>query len=193
MTEETEEPLGDVTRLLIEARDGDRSAFDRLLPAVYEGMREMADRQLRRERPGHTLHPTALVHEAYLKMVDQAKVPWEGRAHFYGIAARAMRQILIDHARRNSAEKRGGGWERTELKADGIGFDMANEDLLALDEALDRLDALSSRLREIVEYRFFAGMTEPEIAEILGVTDRTVQRDWAKARAWLYKELYPDG
>lgn len=184
--------LGDVTNLLRDARRGDRSAFDRLLPAVYDEMRNVARRQLRKERDGHTLFATALVHEAYLKLMGQAEVEWQDRAHFFGIAARAMRQILIDYARRRMAEKRGGAWQRTTFTNKDVGMEIPLDDLLALDEALDRLGELDERLRQVVEYRFFGGMTEEETATLLGVTPRTVQRDWVKARAWLYKELYPD-
>jgi RNA polymerase sigma factor (TIGR02999 family) len=186
------ERAGNVTRLLLEAQSGDRAALNRLLPLVYEELRRVAQRQMRRERPGHTLLTTGLVHEAYLKLVDEAQVEWQSRAHFFGIAARAMRQILVDHARRRGAEKRGGEWRRTTLADKRLGLGVPMEELLALDVALDRLDALDSRLREVVEYRFFAGMSEEEIGEVLGVSTRTVRRDWVKARAWLYKELYPE-
>lgn len=181
---------GQVTELLRAAGAGDRDAFDRLLPLVYDELRRIAGRQLQAERAGHTLQTTALVHEAYMKLVDQSRIDWRDRAHFLGISARAMRQILIDHARRRDAQKRGGDRERTSLSNEGLGFEVDLEELLALDEALDRLDALDSRLRQVVECRFFAGMTEEEIAGRLGVTTRTVQRDWAKARAWLHSELY---
>lgn len=184
--------LGEVTRLLHLVRDGDKEAFDHLLPLVYEELRRIARRQLRRERQQHTLQPTGLVHEAYLKLVDQAAVAWQGRAHFLGVAARAMRQILVDYARRRNAGKRGGDWVQTTLTHRDLGIDMPLEELISLDAALDRLDELDPKLRQVVEYRFFAGMTEEEIAEVQGVTTRTVQRAWAKARAWLYKELYPE-
>jgi RNA polymerase sigma factor (TIGR02999 family) len=186
------ERAGNVTQLLLEAQTGDRAALNRLLPLVYDELRRVAQRQMRRERPGHTLLTTGLVHEAYLKLVDEAQVEWQGRAHFFGIAARAMRQILVDHARRRGAEKRGGQWRRTTLADERLGLGVPMEELLALDLALDRLDALDPRLREVVEYRFFAGMNEEEIGEVLGVSARTVRRDWVKARAWLYKELYPE-
>lgn len=184
----------EVTALLRDVKNGDRGAFDQLLPKVYGELRRVAERQLWRERQGHTLRATALVHEVYLKLVDQAQVEWQGRAHFLAVSARAMRQILIDHARRKAAEKRGGDWERTTLgSGEGFGVEMSMEDLLTLDQALDDLEKLEPRLRQVVEYRFFGGMTEQQIAEVLGVTTRTVQRDWVKARAWLYKELYPEG
>lgn len=187
----TELSPGDVTKLLRGASAGDKDAFEHLLPLVYDELRRIARRQMRRERSDHTLHPTALVHEVYLKMIDQANNTFNSRAHFYGIAARAMRQVLIDHARKRSAEKRGGDWARTTLSNRQIGMSLKSEELLALDTALDKLDTIDTRLRRIVEFRFFAGMTEDEVAEVLELSLRTVQRDWAKARAWLYRELYP--
>ena len=182
----------EVTQLLELASAGDRAAFDRLLPLVYDELRQIARRQLRREFREHTLLTTGLVHEAYLKLVGQAAVDWQGRAHFYGVAARAMRQVLVDYARRRQAGKRGGDWQRVSLTRNQIGFEVPMADLLALDRALDELDEVDSRLRQVVEYRFFAGMTEIEIGEILGLNPRTVRRDWVKARAWLYRRLYAD-
>lgn len=182
----------EVTQLLKAARDGDTGALDRLLPIVYQELRHLARRQLRAERAGHTLQTTGLVHEAYLKLVDQRGVEWQGRAHFLGVAARAMRQVLIDYARRRGAVKRGGGWTRTTLDNERLPVEFPVEELLALNDALDRLNDIDRRLRQVVECRFFCGMTEEEIAEVLDVTPRTVQRDWVKARAWLYKELYPE-
>lgn len=182
---------GEVTALLGEVRGGDRQAFDRLFPLVYEELRRIAGGQLRRERPGHTLQPTAVVNEAYLKLVGGVDVEWQDRAHFVAVASRAMRQILVDHARRQNADKRGGGRVHTTLTNKQVGLDAQTDEILALDSALDRLEALDPRLRKVVEYRFFGGLTEREIGELLGVTHRTAQRDWAKARAWLYKELYP--
>lgn len=190
MTLDEQPGAGRITRLLHDVRDGDGQAFGALLPLVYDDLKRIADRQLRRERQGHTLHATALVHEAYMKLADQARLDWQDRAHFLGIAARAMRQILIDYARRRNAEKRGGGWNRTTLAGKPFALDVDAEELIALDEALDQLD---ERQRQIVEFRFFGGMTEQEIAEVLGVSDRTVRREWVKARAWLYATLYPEG
>lgn len=181
----------DVTQLLAAAQRGDRSAFDRLLSLVYDELRRIAQGQMRREREGHTLDTTGLVHEAYVKLVDQGQAEWSDRAHFFGVAARAMRQILIDYARRRMAQKRGGAWQRTTLEEDELPVEVQFEELIALDDALRRLDQLDERLRQVVEYRFFGGLTEEETAAVLGVTPRTIQRDWAKARAWLYKELYP--
>ncbi len=182
-----------VTQLLMAARAGDRGALDRLLPAVYGELRKLARSQLRRERQDHTLLATGLVHEAYLKLVDQAQVEWQGRAHFFGVAARAMRQVLVDHARKRGTEKRGGDRVRTTLGDKGLGKELSFEELVALDDALTRLGELDERLPRVVELRFFAGLKEQEIAEVLDTSERTVQRDWARARAWLYKELYPSG
>lgn len=181
---------GEVTRLLHEVRDGSPEAFDRLMPLVYQDLRQVAHKQLRRER-GPSLETTALVHELYLKLIKQADVDWEGRSHFYGIAARAMRQILVDFARKRQAEKRGGDWRRTTFTNRHLGFEMNLEEILALDEALEELGTVDERQRRVVEMRFFGGMTVDEIATVLGVTSRTVHRDWTKARAWLYSELYP--
>ena len=183
-------PRGDVTRLLVRAREGSREAVEELLPLVYAELRRVAGRQLRNERGDHTLGASGLINEAYLKLADQLQVDWQSREHFYAIAARAMRQVLIDYARKRNAEKRGGDWDRTSLDNKGLGFDAPLADLLALDQALERLNGIDERLRRIVEYRFYCGLTEKETAELLGVTVRTVQRDWMKARAWLYKELY---
>ena len=181
----------EVTGLLRAAGDGDRAAFDRLFPLVYAELRAMADRQLRGEAVGHTLQATALVHEAYLKLaVPDGAAAWSDRAHFFGIASRAMRQVLVDHARRRRADKRGGAWSRTTLSGKPLALDSDPEELLALDAALEGLEP---RQREIVEMRFFGGMTEEEVAAALGVSDRTVRREWVKARAWLYDALYPGG
>lgn len=151
----------------------------------------MAARLLRHEAPGHTLQPTDLVHEAYIKLAGGTAPDWRNRAHFFGIASNTMRRLLVDHARRRKAAKRGGGAAPLRITNEQIGVDLSFDELLALDDALDRLGALDPRLLQVVERRFFGGLTEDEIAESLGVTSRTVQRDWAKARAWLYKELYP--
>ena len=183
---------GDVTQLLVMARDGDREAMDRLLPLVYTELRRVAERQLRGERREHTLGASGLIHEAYLKLVDQMQVDWQSREHFFAISARAMRQVLIDYARMKNAEKRGGDWNRTSLDGKGVSPDQRLEELLALDQALERLRRIDDRLRRIVEYRFCCGLTEQETAELMGVTPRTVQREWVKARAWLYKELYSE-
>jgi RNA polymerase sigma factor (TIGR02999 family) len=182
---------GTVTRLLHAARAGDPSAFDRLMPLVYTELKRMAGRELRSERAEQAPGTTALVHELYLKLVDEAEIDWQGRAHFFTIAARAMRQILVDHARRRKAQKRGGDWQRIPLMETLMPKHVKWDELLALDEALNRLDSVDERMRKVVEYRFFGGMQEKEIADVLDVSARTVQRDWVKARAWLYDRLYP--
>ena len=179
---------GDVTRLLEAVRGGERDALDRLLPIVYEELRAVAGRQLGRERPDHTLHATALVHETYVKLAGGG-VDAVDRAHFLAIAARAMRQVLVDHARRRMAAKRGGDWAVTTLSDGHNAVDFRPEEMLALDRALERLEP---RQRQVVEYRFFAGMAEAEIGAALEISERTVRRDWVKARAWLYRELYPE-
>jgi RNA polymerase sigma factor (TIGR02999 family) len=181
---------GETTQLLVNLSQGDRSAWGDLYSLVYSELKRVARNQLRRERPDHTLYPTALVHEAYLKMVDETRLEAQDRAHFLGLAARAMRQILIDHARARGAVKRGGDLERTSLTRNEGAGEMCLEEMLALDAALDRLGSLDERMRQVVELTYFGGMTEPEVAQALGVSDRTVRRDWVRARAWLYKELY---
>jgi RNA polymerase sigma factor (TIGR02999 family) len=179
---------GEVTRLLSDVRSGDREAFDRLLSLLYGELREVAERQLRRGND-RTLHATALVHEVYVKLSDQSAIPSNDRAHFLAIAARAMRQVLIDRARKRHAEKRGGGWARTTLAGKALQSTIATEDLLALDQALESLD---ERQRQGVECRFFGGLTEQETAEALEISERTVRRDWVTARARLYSLLYPE-
>jgi RNA polymerase sigma factor (TIGR02999 family) len=185
--------VGEVTQLLDLARKGDRAAGEQVYGLMYGELRQLAARLLFREQPGHTLPPTALVHEAYLKLMGGAAPEMNNRSHLMGVAARAMRQVLVEHARRRLAAKRGGGEAVVTLVEEIAPADMPSEQLVALDEALSRLDVLSPRLRQVVECRFFAGMTEDETAAVLGVTTRTVQRDWARARAWLYQELAPPG
>jgi RNA polymerase sigma-70 factor, ECF subfamily len=183
--------VGEVTQLLDLARKGDREAGEQVYGLMYGELRQLAARLLFREQPGHTLPPTALVHEAYLKLMGDAAPEMNNRAHLMGVAARAMRQVLVEHARRRLAAKRGGGEAVVTLVEEIAPADMPSEQLVALDEALSRLDQLSPRLRQVVECRFFAGLTEDETATVLGVTTRTIQRDWARARAWLYQELAP--
>ncbi len=178
-----------ITDYLVQLRSGDAEAMDRLFPLVYEQLRRMAHRQLKSERPGHTLGTTGLVHETYLKLVDQTRVEWRDRGHFFAIAARAMRRILVDYARRYRALRRGGGLQQVSIP-DEVVVAERGETLLALDEALERLGALNGRLSQVVECRYFAGLTEEETAEAMGVTTRTVQRDWAKARGWLHLQLH---
>ena len=177
-----------VTDLLLQMRGGDTGAMDRLFPLVYQELRRLAHHQLRQERPGHTLGTTGLVHETYVRLVDQTRVEWRDRGHFLVVAAWAMRRILVDYARRNRAARRGGGSVRFTLDGDAPAEERG-EMLLALDEALERLAALDRRLSQVVEYRYFGGLTEQETADVLGVTRRTVQRDWVKARGWLYLEM----
>jgi RNA polymerase sigma factor (TIGR02999 family) len=178
-----------VTELLIELRDGHPGAMDRLFPLVYEELRRVAHRAMRGERTGHTLGTTGLVHEAYLRLVDQTRIEYHGRAHFYGIAARAMRQILVDYARRHRAGKRGGNQHPIALEDAMLGVEDRAEALLGLDEALTDLESLDPRLGQVVQCRFFGGLTEEETGEVLGVTARTVRRDWLKAKGWLYHHL----
>jgi RNA polymerase sigma factor (TIGR02999 family) len=177
-----------ITDLLLEIRGGNADAMERLFQTVYGQLRRIASHQLRNERPGHTLGTTGLVHETYLKLADQTQVQWQDRAHFYRVAACAMRRILIDYARRYRAERRGGELQRVSLGEEATAEERGDT-LLALDEALDRLASVNQRLSHVVECRYFGGLTEEETAEALGVTSRTVQRDWAKARGWLYLEL----
>lgn len=178
---------GEVTRLLRDARAGDDAAMEKVLALIYEDLRLMARRQLRREYQERTLEPTALVHEAYLKMVRGASVDANDRAHLLALAAHAMRQVLVDHARRRNAAKREDAWKAVTLTDAGPANEMSADELIALDDALERLEP---RQRQIIECRFFAGMDDGEIAAVLGVTDRTVRREWVKARAWLNRALY---
>jgi RNA polymerase sigma factor (TIGR02999 family) len=178
-----------VTELLLELRDGRAGAMDRLFPLVYEELRRVAHRALRGERTGHTLGTTGLVHEAYLRLVDQTRLEYRDRAHFYGIAARAMRHILVDYARRHRAAKRGGAQAVIPLDEALLGVEDRAEALLALDEALSRLETIDARLGQIVQCRYFGGFTEEETAEVVGVTARTVRRDWLKAKGWLHHQL----
>lgn len=179
----------DVTQLLIAYGEGDRKALDQLLPVVYAELHQIALRQMRHERADHTLNATALVHEAYLKLMDQNQVSWQNRAHFFAIASRMMRQILISYARKHNAEKRGGGQAHTLLDGKEIALGERADELLALDEALTQLGSFDERLAQVVEYRFFGGLTIEETAAVLDVSTMTVKRDWNKAKAWLYREL----
>ena len=179
----------DVTGILQEWRAGDRAASERLFPLVYDELKRQARRHLRRERADHTLQPTALVHEAYLRMVDQTSQAIENRAHFFALASRIMRQILVDHAREHHAEKRGGAGQRLSLADLDILPEQGAADMLELDEALKKLESLDERKCRVVDMRFFGGLKETEIAEVLGVTEKTVRRDWQFAKLWLYREL----
>jgi RNA polymerase sigma factor (TIGR02999 family) len=179
----------DITGLLLAWRGGDQTALDQLLPLVYEELRRIAHRQLGRERSNHTLATNALVHEAYLRLVDQRRAQWADRAQFFAVAARVMRRVLLDYARQHLAVKRGGCRERVSLDEEALSVDGRAEILVAVDEALDCLRRLDERATSVVECRFFGGLTEAETAEALGVTERTVRRDWVKAQAWLYQTL----
>lgn len=178
-----------ITRILEAADAGDRTGLDALVPEVYEELRRLAGSYMRNEREAHTLQATALANEAYLRLADQTKVQWRGRAQFLAVAARAMRQILVDHARRHGAEKRGAGRARVTLSDTAATFGQPVLDLLALDEALTALGALDERKAKVVELRFFAGLTTREAAEALGASETTVDDDWALARAWLRRRL----
>ncbi len=180
---------GAVTALLERARRGDAAAEAELVPLVYADLRRAAEHLLRREHRGHTLQPTDLVHEGYLKLVGGEGTDAQSRRHFIAIAARAMRQVLIDHARRRGAAKRGAGYVEVRVTNADAGIDIDLAELVALDDALERLGKRNPRLPRVVELRFYAGLSDDEIADVLGVTSRTVQRDWATARAWLHKEL----
>ena len=179
----------DITGLLLAWRAGDRDALDRLFPLVYEQLRGIAHRQLKGERPERTLDTTGLVHEAYLKLVNQTRVQWADRAHFFAVAARAMRRILVDQARRRGALKRGAAPRRVSLTDLPVAIEERADTLIALDEALTELAGVDERLSRVVECRFFGGLTEDETAEALGVTARTVRRDWTKAKGWLHRVL----
>jgi RNA polymerase sigma-70 factor, ECF subfamily len=183
----------EVTQILRDWSGGDARAPERLMPFVYDELRRLARSFLARERDGHTLQPTALVNEAYLRLVDQTRVEWQNRAHFYGIASRMMRRVLIDHARAHVTDKRGGGAVRLSLEDVQLPAEQRAASLVALDEALGRLAAMDERKCRVVEMRFFGGLSDEEIAEVLGVTTRTVLRDWKKARLWLYRELSEGG
>jgi RNA polymerase sigma-70 factor, ECF subfamily len=168
---------------------GDLEARDRLLPIVYGELRRQAARQLRSERGGHTLQPTALVHEVYLRLAQPRRIPWQSRAEFFAAAAQAMRRILVDHARKRAAAKRAGNWTRIELGDEVAIAGQRELDLLGLDDALDRLAELDPRHARIVELRFFGGLSVPETASVLKVSTATVKRDWSLARAWLHRRL----
>lgn len=182
----------DVTRMLKQASAGDESAINRLLPMVYDELRALAESYLQRENPGHTLQATALVHEAYLRLVKQEDVEWQNRAHFFALAAQAIRRILVDHARGRGRAKRGGDRERVTLDEDVALTSDRDVDLIELDAALEKLARLHERQARIVELRFFGGLTLREAAEVLGVSPRTIDGDWSMARAWLRRELRPD-
>jgi RNA polymerase sigma-70 factor (ECF subfamily) len=179
----------DVTQILQEVSGGDKEAPARLMPLVYDELRRLADHYLRHERPDHTLQPTALVHEAYLRLVDQTRVDWQNRAHFFGVAAQLMRRILVDHARRHQASKRGGFQQKLTLD-EAVDYSQTRDvDLVKLDDALTALAKFDARQSRIVELRFFGGLTIEETAEALGISPATVKVDWSMAKAWLRREI----
>ena len=183
----------EITSLLDEWRSGKDDAFDRLFALVYDELRSLASSYMRRERPDHTLQTTALVNEAYLKLVGNRDALPQNRLHFFAVAAKVMRQILIDHARARRSEKRGGGAVKVSLDEAAVMSDERADELLALDEALTRLTAVDSRKSQVVELRFFGGLTIEETAEFLGVSFNTAVRDWEMARAWLYRSVHEGG
>ncbi len=183
------QPATAVTELLARARSGDASALAHVFPLIYDELRRLAEQQMRREPEGHTLSPTALVHEAYMRLIDYSRVEWSGRAHFMAVAATAMRRILVDHARGHRSLKRGGSLRRVSLDSVELGAEDRAELLIAVDEALARLKQLDERQAQVVECRFFGGMTEEETAEALGIGLRPAKRDWARAKTWLHREI----
>lgn len=180
---------GAVTGLLLEWRQGDAEALARLLPLVYDELRQIAARQLRKERADHTLQPTAVVHEAFLKLVDLPRLQWQDRAHFLAVASRLMRQVLVDYARARDALKRGGNQPQVDHAEQVVAIEGEQIDMLALDGALQRLAALDAEQAQLVELRFFGGLTIAETAEVLHSSPATVKRDWDTARTWLFREL----
>jgi RNA polymerase sigma factor (TIGR02999 family) len=182
----------DVTALLADWSRGNRNALNQLLPLVYAELRRVAARQLRRERADHTLQPTALVHEVFIRLVDQRQVDWQNRTHFFGVAAQVMRRILVDHARRHGARKRGEGVRCVSIDEAKDVAASNGMPVLALDEALDRLEIVDAELARIVELRAFAGLTIEEAARVLSVSPSTAKRDWRTAKAWLTRELGSD-
>lgn len=185
----TEDRGGEITRLLHAHRDGDRAAFDAVVPLVHEELSLLARRQRRRLRPGETLDTVALVNEAYLRLAGEAPLDWRDRAHFFGVAARVMRFVLVDYARSRLAQKRGLGAAAETLDPELAGVPSDPESVLAVDRAVAQLAEFNARLARVVECRFFGGMTEAETAEALGISERSVQRDWRQARAWLHRAL----
>jgi RNA polymerase sigma factor (TIGR02999 family) len=179
----------DLTQLLVKCRQGDRQALDELMPVVYHELQWLAKRYLARERPGHTLQSTALVHEAYLKLVGQKDVQWQNRAHFFGVAAQLMRRLLVDHARRRKSGKRGSGGTRITLVEGLATVEPVDIDTIALDDALKSLERLDPRKGRLVELRFFGGLTIEETAEVMGTSAGTVKREWQFTKAWLHRHI----
>lgn len=182
-------PEGDITALLAAHSSGDSDAMDELYPLVYEELRQIAHQRMRGERSDHTFRTTALVHEAYLELVDLDRVDWQNRRHFFALAARIMRNVLVDYAEKRNAQKRGGDVDRVPLEEGDGAVQVALEDVLAVHQALERLETIDERQVRVVECRFFAGLTIEETAHALGVSPATVGRDWRMARAWLNREL----
>lgn len=186
------QPSQDVSQMLRDWRNGDAQAFDRLLPLVYDELKRLAAGYLRRERPGHTLQTTALVHEAYLRLVDQTHADWQNRAQFIGVAANLMRRILVDHAREKQATKRGSGALRLSLNDITGKAKEKDAEVLALNDALTELQTFDPQQSRIVELRYFAGLSIAETAEVVGISPATVKREWNAAKAWLYNQLKPE-
>ena len=182
-----------VTRLLLEVSEGNSEAVEQLLPLIYDELRRLAGGYLRRERPGHTLQATAVVHEAYLRLVDQTRVQWQNRAHFFGVAAHLMRRILVDYARNHTAHKRGGRAERVSLDNEIIASAERSAEVVAVDDALQSLAEVDPLKSRIVELRFFGGLSIEETAEVLNTSPATVNRQWRMAKAWLYGQLHHAG
>jgi len=178
-----------VTQLLIDWSNGDQSAFDKLMPLIDEELRRLAHHYMSRERAGHTLQTTALVNEAFVKLVNRKNLQWQNRAHFFGLAAQVMRTILVDHARSHASAKRGGGARNLELDEALLVSQQRASEVVALDEALNQLALIDARQSRIVELRFFGGLTVEEAAEVLHVSPVTIKREWSTAKAWLYREL----
>ena len=189
MTDDSAAPQGAVTQWLLDWGRRDKRGLDQMLPVLYEELHRLASHHLSREATGHTLQPTALVHEAYLRLVDQRQVDWRNRAQFLGLAANMMRRILVNHARDRAAQKRGGGAAPVSLSLVEAPSGRPDVELIALEDALQRLAALDERKGKVVELKFFGGLTIQEIAEVLQVSDATVEREWAFARAWLYEAI----
>ena len=186
----SEQAPNEITRMLIELTDGNRDVVDQILPHIYDELKRLASSYLRRERSDHTLQPTALVHEAYMKLIDQKRVHWQNRAHFFGIAAQVMRRILLDHARKHQAGKRGGEVEKLPIEEEilVVSHDKSAE-LIALDDALQELAKLDEQKAKVVELRYFGGLSIEETAEVMGVSVPTINRQWRMAKAWLYSQI----
>jgi len=182
---------GEITRLLVELRDGHRDAMDRLVPLVYDNLRALAHHHLQQRASGHTLDATALVHDAFVRLVDRTRFPWEDRQHFFAVYSRVMRNLIVDHARARSAQKRGGDRARVTLHENAAAVEQHADEILAIEDALERIATVDERLARVVECRYFAGLTEAETAETLATSERTVRRDWRKARA-LLREILAD-